>query len=356
MNRRHFLLSMAGGSAAVIVSRSVPGLGVPASVRSTLGIADYSFNIRLTAKGSGQRIKPLDDPLDLLKRCQGLGAGGVQMPIGIRDNQYTTALRDYAEAHGMFIEASASLPREPNDVERFAETAGTAKQAGAKIVRVAIGGRRYEQFDNAEQFKAFTKRSLESIQLAEPIVAGQHLYLAIENHKDWRISDLLAILKRLDSPYVGVCIDTGNSFALLEDPMEVVKAYAPWAFSVHLKDMAVGEYEEGFFLADVPLGDGLLDLTAMIDLLRKTKPGIQFTLEMATRDPLKVPCLTDKYLATFANLPASDLAGALRYIRTHAREQQSLPRVSQLPIDEQIKLEEDNIKKCLRYASEHLRL
>jgi len=356
MNRRHFLLSMAGGLAAAIVPRSVPGLGAPASARSTLGIADYSFNIRSTAKRSGQRIKPLDDPLDLLKHCQSLGAGGVQMEIGIRDKQYTTTLREYAEAQGMFIEASASLPRAPDDVERFAEMVRTAKQTGAKIIRIAIGGRRYEQFDNAEQFKAFAERSLESIQLAEPIAAREQMYLAVENHKDWRMSDLLAILKRIDSRYVGVCIDTGNSFALLEDPMEVVRAYAPWAFSVHLKDMTVCEYEEGFLLADVPLGDGSLDLPAMIDLLRKTKPGIQFSLEMATRDPLKVPCLTDKYLATFANVPASDLAHALRYVRTHAREKQSLPRVSHLPLDEQVKLEEENVKKCLRYASERLSL
>ncbi len=167
MNRRHFLLSVAGGLAAAVVPRSAPGLGAPASARSTLGIADYSFNIRNTAKRSGQSIKPLDDPLDLLKHCQSLGAGGVQMEIGIRDKQYTTTLREYAEAQGMFIEASASLPRAPDDVERFAETVRTAKQTGAKIVRIAIGGRRYEQFDNAEQFKAFAERSLESIQLAE---------------------------------------------------------------------------------------------------------------------------------------------------------------------------------------------
>ena len=347
---------MAGGLVAAAVPRSVPGLGAPASFRSALGIADYSFNIRNTAKQSGQRIKPLNDPLDFLKYCHGLGAGGVQMIIGIRDKQYTTTLREYAEAQGMFIEASASLPRAPSDVERFAEMVRTAKQTGAKVVRIAIGGRRYEQFDNAEQFKAFAKRSFESIQLAEPIAARQQMFLAVENHKDWRMGELLDILKRLDSQYVGVCIDTGNSFALLEDHMEVVRAYTPWAFSVHLKDMTVCEYEEGFLLADVPLGDGLLDLPAMIDLLRKTKPEIQFSLEMATRDPLKVPCLTDKYLATFANVPASDLARALRYVRTHACDKQSLPRVSHLPLDEQVKLEEENVKKCLRYASEHLGL
>ena len=77
---------------------------------------------------------------------------------------------------------------------------------------------------------------------------------------------------------------------------------------------------------------------------------------MATRDPLKVPCLAEKYVSTFADLPARDLAYVLRYVRNHARDKHSFPSVSSLPIDEQIKLEEDNIRKCLRYASEHLML
>ena len=46
-------------------------------------------------------------------------------------------------------------------------------------------------------------------------------------------------MKRLSSEWIGMCVDTGNSFALCEDPMEVVRAYAPFAFSVHVRDQAV---------------------------------------------------------------------------------------------------------------------
>jgi len=188
-------------------------------------------------------------------------------------------------------------------------------------------------------------------------VAAKHrVRLAIENHKDWRIGEMLEGLSRLSSEYVGVCVDTGNSFALLEDSMEVVRAYARWGFSAHLKDMAVSEYEDGFLLADVPLGEGLLDLRRMVQILRKARPEIQFSLEMATRDPLKVPCLTEKYWATFGAVPGCDLAGALRYVRANASGKESLPQVSGLPLAEQVKLEEDNIKKCLAFARQRLDL
>ena len=67
--------------------------------------------------------------------------------------------------------------------------------------------------------------------------------------------------------------------------------------------MAVAEYDEGFLLAEVPLGEGFLDLPKMIALLREARPDIRFNLEMITRDPLRIPCLTDQYWATSANVP-----------------------------------------------------
>ena len=73
-------------------------------------------------------------------------------------------------------------------------------------------------------------------------------------------------------------------------------------------DEAVQEYEEGFLLAEVPLGEGFLDLAK---ISRKCCPGaqpkVQFNLEMMTRDPLKIPCLTKKYRATLGDIPGQRL-------------------------------------------------
>jgi 3-oxoisoapionate decarboxylase len=79
----------------------------------------------------------------------------------------------------------------------------------------------------------------------------------------------------------------------------------------------VREYDEGFLLADVPLGQGFLELKKMVNILHKAQPKIRFTLELITRDPLKVPCLTDKYWATFATTPGRDLARTLLLVRRY---------------------------------------
>lgn len=355
MNRREVLYSIAGGLAAAAVGDWGTVYGAGQGKRKRLGIAQFSYNIRLRAERTGRVKGRLAEPMDFLDHCHRIGAGGIQMDFGVQNRMYTRKFREKAQSYDMFIEGSAGLPRTASEVERFDATMRTAREVGASVVRIAIGGRRYEQFDSAEQFKAFAERTAKSLQLAEPVAARHRMRLAIENHKDWRIEQMLGMLKHLDSEYVGVCVDTGNSFALLEDPMAVIEAYAPYGFAAHLKDMGVAEYEDGFLLADVTLGQGILDLPRMVRILRKARPEIQFSLEMATRDPLKVPCLTEKYWATFEDVPASDLARTLRYVRANASPEM-LPKVNHLPLDELVKLEEANIKKCLAYAKKYMDL
>jgi len=352
MNRREAMFVIATGVAAPWFDCTASS----AEAKSTLGIADFSYAIRKRAERTGDLPKQVSDPLGLLKHCHEIGAGGMQCGLGHRDAGYTNQLLDYAKEHDLFIEGSTSLPRDAQDVERFDAHLRTAGAAGAKVVRIAIGGRRYEQFDKLDEFRAFAKRSWKSMQLAAPIAERHGLYLAIENHKDFRAPEMLRMLERLDSEHVGICLDTGNSIALLEDPVEVIRTWTPWAKSVHLKDMALCEYEDGFLLADVVIGDGVLDLPAVVTSIRKAHPEISFSLEMATRDPLQVPCLTEDYWATIPDVSGSELARTLRFVRANARERESLPHVSHLSMAEQIRTEQENIRQCLCYASERLGL
>ena len=131
-----------------------------------------------------------------------------------------------------------------------------------------MDGHRYETFTTAAAFRRFADAAFESLALAKEVLATFGMKLAIENHQDLRAGELIDVVKRVESEHIGVCLDTGNSIALLEDPMEVVEALAPWALTTHIKDIAVCEYERGFLLAEVPLGDGFLELTRMIQALR----------------------------------------------------------------------------------------
>lgn len=355
MNRREALCLLAGSCWAAGARRSAgaPAGGPPP--RTTLGLVTYCCALRQKAEQRNDPKRDLFEPENFLEHCHRLGAGGIQVALGIRDAAAAKRLRQRAETLGMFLEGIANPPASAADVPRFDAELRTAQAAGALAVRtVILPGRRYEFFQSAEQFREHDQRARKSVELAAPVAERHRVRVAIENHKDHRVPERLDLLKRIGSQWIGACVDLGNSFALLEDPMEVVEAYAPWAMSVHLKDHAVREYEEGFLLADIPPGEGFLDLKRMVDILRKARPEVRFTLELITRDPLRVPCLAEKYWATFADVPGRDLARTLRTVRQ--RSAKALPEVGSRSLDEQVAQEDRNVEASLRYAYEQLGL
>jgi hypothetical protein len=154
---------------------------------------------------------------------------------------------------------------------------------------------------------------------------------------------------------VGVTLDTGNSIALLEDPHAVVEAFAPWTMTTHFKDMAVAEYGDGFLLSEVPLGEGFLDLPRIVSVLKERRPEVRFNLEMITRDPLRIPCLTAKYWATLGDVRGQELADTLSRVQRH-KSSQPLPHVSNLSHGDQLEAEATNIDRSLLQASKTLKL
>src|SRR6266511_1444554 len=215
--------------------------------RKRLGVCTYSYNLHWKAARDGHSKARFKDTFEFLDYCHELGAGGLQIGVGSKDPGYQGKLRAKLDAYQMYFEAQASLPQNDSDRERFDVEVRAAKAAGAEVIRTAmLSGRRYETFDSADAFRRFAEQSWQSLALAEPVARKQRVKLAVENHKDWRVPEMLDWLKRMSSEYVGVCVDFGNSIALLEEPTEVVEALAPFAFSTHIKDMAVQEQEDGF--------------------------------------------------------------------------------------------------------------
>jgi sugar phosphate isomerase/epimerase len=157
------------------------------------------------------------------------------------------------------------------------------------------------------------------------------------------------LLETYSSEYLAVCFDFGNNIALLDDPMEMAQTLAPYVRATHVKDMAVRPYPDGFLLSEVPLGTGVLDLPRIVSVLRKANPKLRLSLEMITRDPLKVPCLTARYWAPFPDRNGKYLAQTLRLVQASSSGG-PLPSVSQLAPQERVRVEEENVKACLNYA------
>ena len=328
-------------------------LGAAAAASRAFGFPATSMGIATTSLMTARRP---NDTSEFLEYCHTLGAGGIQASLASLDPEYVKKLRARAEQLGMYIEVMAELPKQ-DDTSAFEGTVRAAKAAGALCIRsAALGGRRYENFSDLPAWQAFVTESKAAIDRALAIATHEQLPLAIENHKDWTAGELAAIMKDKSSEYLGVCLDTGNNISLLDDPMETIETLAPYALSTHFKDMAVEPCADGFLLSEVPLGEGIIDLRRAVAAVRRARPKARFTLEMITRNPLQVPCLTDKYWVTFPERSGRYLADTLRLVRDAATRLQQLPTVDHESRAGLLQLEEENIKQCLYYARTELSL
>lgn len=352
INRRVVLKSLLSGLAVATLSRPVFS---DEPRRTGMGLVIYCCQFRRKQLQTENAEYDLFSPGNFLKHCHSLGAGGMQCGLGMLTPAEISSLRDYADSHQLYIEAIVKLPENDTDLDRFDREMRTAKECRALAARTTIiPGRRYENYKTLTQFKEFEKRGIEMLQRGTRIAEKYQLPIAVENHKDQRNAERLALFKQISSEFVGACLDTGNSIALLEDPLETIRDFAPWAHSVHLKDQSLALHEDGYLLGDVPLGQGSLDLPAMVNVIRQAKPNIKFTLELITRDPLLVPCLTPEYWETFPDLPAFQLAQTLRLVRDHRSENGQ--QISSLSTDQQLAREDENLRASLDYAARQLHL
>ena len=338
MDRRTFLTSSALAFAHQLLAAS-------GASKSCLGICAFSCHQRL-------RLKAPIDAVTFFHHARELGAERVQCPL--RDVE-PKAIRDLVERTGTSYEGEVRLPKTEADLITFEAEVRKTREAGALVARaVFTSGRRYEAFRSLAAFHTFTENCRRTLQLVEPTLRKHRLKLALENHKDHTTDELIAHLKAISSEWIGALVDTGNNIALLEEPHGTVEALAPYAISVHLKDMAVQEAPDGFLLSEVPLGSGMLDLRRMVLALRRANPAIGVHLEMATRDPLRIPCLTDSYFATFPERKADLLQQAMERVKQHPPKV-PVPTVSGKTVDRVLTEEEKNNRDSLIWMHRELR-
>jgi sugar phosphate isomerase/epimerase len=345
MDRREFLKETASKGLGAM---ALPFMKLPDAIKGAqMGVVVHSYASRWQSKVASQKYPGFKDAIDLLEHCHAIGAEGIQVVVKDWTADFAKKVRDRRENLGLYLEGSIAVPANEEDVSRFEKEVINAKEAGAVILRtVTSTGRRYEVYHSMEDVAAFKKKAMTSLRLAEPVLRKHKAKLAVENHKDWRAPELAGAIKELQSEWIGVTLDFGNSISLIEDPMDVIETLVPYVFSTHVKDMGLEEYRDGFLLSEVPLGKGILDLSKIVDLCKKHNQSVTFNLEMITRDPLEIPCLNNEFWSVFDGVSGRELARTIRLVKENKYDGK-LPRVSHLSAEERLAVEEDNVVKCL---------
>jgi sugar phosphate isomerase/epimerase len=332
-----------------------------ANRQTTMYLAYTSFAVRMLQGRDIMKTTASALGADAFRQlCAQFDARGGQMDfsqVAVGDAAALARVREDFTRAGLELEVSIPS-RYLETPESYAQAVAAARALGATRARVALlSGRRYESFETPAAWEAFRTKWRETLLRMRPEFERHGLALGIENHKDWLAPELAALLRAVDLPIVGACLDFGNNLALLEDPDETIDVLAPFAVTTHLKDMAVRRTTDGFELSEVPLGQGMLALDRYVRRVAAARPEARLCLEMITRDPLKVPYRTDRYWVAFS--AADRRAERLRAFeeRVLARASEApLPRVTGLAPAAQIAAEDDNVRACVTFARDTLLL
>lgn len=150
-------------------------------------------------------------------------------------------------------------------VEDLVANVPLARELGADVMRIVAGDRH----TRPPAWRDHREALLRQFEKILPVAERNGVVLAVENHKDLLAGELAELMVEVSSPYLGVCLDTGNNLRLFEDPIEVARTLAPWARAVHLKDITVqpGDPHQTRFWPTVPLGTGLVDVPQVLEIL-----------------------------------------------------------------------------------------
>jgi sugar phosphate isomerase/epimerase len=243
-----------------------------------LGIFSYSYHLAFGKHPDFTAANP-DDRMDLFKfmdRSKELGVDGIQIDIThleSTDDVYLEKLSKYAQNKGFYVEYGSILIEDGHTLKELE----IARQLKAPIMRTFMGFSRYDKTCNP-------KHELENaIAVLKNLLPKLHEYdikLAIENHCDCTTDELLSVIHAVNDPYVGVCPDLGNFMINLENPTKSVKKLAPYIITTHFKDYNMEMCNWGFKSYGVALGDGMIDLKAILKILVKDAKLDRIMLEI----------------------------------------------------------------------------
>jgi len=284
------------------------------------------------------------DPLQFMDKAAEYGYEGVML-AGRRlfeDEAYKQQVIEkknqldlYVEIGGAGID-SASSGRSPQELAKSWESVfGLAQELGVKALITGLGSWPWQGRVNKEEGKSVADQIKGGIAtLKELSSAAEDHEIAITIHTAFFTADeYVQIMESVDSPYVGLCLDTANAFLVLEDPTEFARKVAPWVKSTHLKDSCIYLQPEGaYWFGGSPLGRGTVDLPVILRLLYEANPETNLSIEDHWgRTPM--PVFNREFLNSIPGWDGSKVADMLK----HLQQGESLLRAGLYPTEEESK-------------------
>lgn len=124
---------------------------------------------------------------------------------------------------------------------------------------------------DASQFEPSLNDIIITIRNVLPLLKENSVRLALENHDRIRAIDFRYIIENTDKEWVGICLDTVNSFGAAEGIESVVNTLAPFTINLHVKDFTIYrlDHKMGFIVEGRPAGHGMLPIPWLLEEIKK---------------------------------------------------------------------------------------
>jgi sugar phosphate isomerase/epimerase len=146
--------------------------------------------------------------------------------------------------------------------------------------------------------------------------ADAGLSIVIENHQDLGSEELLEFAADAGEN-VGLVFDTGNAFAVAEDPLAFAARAAHRIRHLHLKDYVSQFTPEGFRLIRCPIGSGCVPLEELAALLELSSPSLTASIEVGALDVRHIRVFSADWWEGYPARPAAELQCALERLKSN---------------------------------------
>jgi sugar phosphate isomerase/epimerase len=280
-----------------------------------IGLNPYGLTYTAGLQGAGTpRVNP-----------QPVGIAGfitVASEIGVRhielDHRWLTPMRDSELAAlgrqladlGMTPTCSFWLAQQAG--ETLADGIRCARALRAQTLRLhltpVIEGARAAW---GAQWPAMVAHARATLAREAPKAADAGVTLAIENHQDLGSEELVGIAEEAGDN-VGIVLDTGNPFAVGEDPVAFTGRAAHRIRHVHLKDYLAQFTGEGYRLIRCAIGDGCVPLQEIASQLAQE---VTASIEPGALDARHIRAFAPDWWAGYPPREAEEFATALGRLR-----------------------------------------
>ena len=226
--------------------------------KTRLGISSYSYPYAVGIPGFMPEKRL--DVFGLVDKAAVLGVPVLQIadncPLYELDSDKLAELRDYADRKEVEIEVGMKglIP------ERVRDYLGICTILGSSLLRVVIDS-------NGDE--PDTDEILRRIKEILPLLEEKKIVLGIENHDRLSAETFREIIEKSASPYIGIVLDTVNSFGCEEGTWQVVNELAPYTVNFHMKDFQIRRIASklGFEITGTIAGKGRLDFPKLLEVL-----------------------------------------------------------------------------------------